>query len=168
MAILHILWAVLNVAVLLGWLIFLRFLAMRFGRLALFSFVLVTVAMCQSTTKRQREEPEAGTFQTTIFLPNPSDYKPTIRPIKLANFTTFKLRQDMTVLPKLDSVQIKLSPSYATGFVLGISWVPANTRAWVDRTRNRVHYQTSGFLEWQVPGLLVYRQARYFDGYLPL
>ncbi len=173
MAIVPILWGLLNIILLVGLLIGLSTafgsLKKRFGFLGALLLVMMLVSMCRSINKQGEKKAESGAFQSTVLQPNlPVNAFRRPYDILLDNQITFAIRQTISLaqIHQSDSIQIN-SQSHLTGFIAGISWLPVRTLVSV-QSNQRLQYETAGFLNWQLLGLPIYSQPKQFDGHLNL
>ena len=172
MAILHVLWGLLNIALLISAIASLftgfRLLSKRFGASGIILPLILLAATCQFAQKRTREVAKLRRFQTTSFMPHLADSQLRPRHSTLMDLTTFDLTQSIYMNRKSQSDSIQISIHVSTiGFVSGIYWSPTST--WVGVESNqRLHYVSSGVLEWQLLGISIFKQGRKFDGYLSI
>lgn len=162
MSFLYVFWALLNVAAFVGLLIWLRMLVKRFGSLPVGLSLLVLVVMRQSTRTSPARKPILARFQTTRCLPTRSAAELHPRQLILADLTTCKLIKTIYLTRRGQSDSV-----FMTGFLGGFSWSSIQLHLRPQSAR-QIRYDTFGILEWQLPGLPIYKQPRQSSGYLTL
>lgn len=173
MAIMSVLWGLLNIALLLGVLIGISAafgpLRKRFGLFGAVLLLMMLMGMCRSINKQQQKKAKMGGFQITVLQPNlPDNAFQHPHDVLLDNQPTFAINQTISLsqLHQSDSIRID-SRSHLTGFVSGISWSPVRTLVRV-QSNQRLHYRTVGDLNWHLLGLPIYSQPKEFEGFLNL
>lgn len=164
MAVLHLVWMILNLGLSAGLMIIFSsrfsYFSRRYGALPTGLLFLFILAMCQSSGKKQGESVRFETTLTALPQLDPV----TTRTISLLDLPTISLDQGVYINRRdhPDSVHIQ-SYVVLTGFTAGLGWSLLHTEVGISPDY-RLHYSTVGIMVWSLLGIPIYSQEKYFNG----
>jgi hypothetical protein len=161
---LYLLWVVLNL-VLFGFLITLsvkatQLIREKIGILAAIIFVFVILSFATKGDQGMQIKDLSHSSADQSF-----DHAGMVQAIPDSN-RVFKIRLAIGYgrLKKDSSLVVLNGESYLTGVLIGYRWQPQSTA--FDPQGTGIKYAVSGTIEWQLLGWVLYRQNKYYTGFI--
>lgn len=171
---LYLLWALLNAG------LFMVFIAICFsatklirknsGLLASLIFVFGLLSFIVGGKNRYKSKP--GMIRTWTFQPTDSLMGNPAVAIDIPLEKTLISAYNLNIMYKKDpktGLSLPVSAySLTTGFMAGTNWQPGSITVHRTNSNNKFEYEVRGTVEWSLPGVTLYTQAKTYKGFVPV